>query len=255
MTKDEALEKAVRAAIASPAYEICGYLLKSASGGFDFYQCENIATDKMNEFEIDMVDTDAAAALGEIVGVVHSHPNKGQLFHLSAFDRLAQYDNCDPCWYLIKPDFSVEAFPPLPRFRGRQYVPMVTDCYSVMKDFYDLCGLRMKSYERNGDWWDEGKNLYLDNIESEGFHEVAKEDIQPGDTMLFCYAASVPNHCGIYIGDNKFLHHMTNRVSKIDILDRFWFKFCHSVWRNDTIPQGLKGYAIDRIKGETIKNG
>lgn len=250
MNKCEALQKAVRCAIASPAYEICGYLIESNSGGFDFFQCENIAIDKMNEFEIDMVDTDAASSLGNIVGVVHSHPNKNQLFHLSAFDRLAQYDNKDPDWYLIKPDFTVECYPPIKKFRGREYVPMVTDCYSIMKDFYSICGKEMREYERNGDWWDEGKNLYLENIESEGFSEIPKEGLLPGDTILFCYASSVPNHCGIYIGDNKFVHHMTNRISKIDVLDRFWIRFTHSVWRNYEIPKGLIDYAIDRIKGE-----
>lgn len=250
MEKKEAIEKAIRAAIASPYFEMCGYILKSKSGGYDFFECENIATYKQDEFEIDMSDTDAALALGEIVYVVHSHPNQYQLHHLSAFDRLAQYDNNDGDWLLIKPDFSYEIYPPIPKFRGRTYVPMVTDCYSIMKDFYDLCGKQMVDYKRDGDWWDEGKNLYLDNIGNEGFHQVAKEDIQPGDTMLFCYASSVPNHCGIYIGDNQFVHHMTNRVSKIDNLDRFWLKFCHSVWRNGTIPTGLIGYAVDRIKGE-----
>lgn len=250
MDKEQAIEKAIRAAIASPFYEMCGYVIKSASGGFDFFQCENIAIDKTNEFEIDMVDTDAAKALGEIVYVVHSHPNEFQFHHLSAFDRLAQYDNCDGDWLLIKPDFSYQIYPPIPKFRGRQYVPMKTDCYSIMQDFYAMCGVKMQDYERDGDWWDAGKNLYLDNIESEGFYKVDKADIQPGDTMLFCYASSVPNHCGIYIGDNKFVHHMTDRVSKIDNVDRFWLKFCHSVWRNATIPTGLINYTIDRIKGE-----
>lgn len=250
MTYEEAIEKAKRAAIAELTFEMCGYILEKASGGFDFYQCDNIATDKRNEFEIDMLETEAAMSLGKISAVVHSHPNPNQLNHLSAFDRIAQYDNLDGDWILIKKDFTHEIFPPLARFRGRQYVANKVDCYTIIKDFFDFCGIRLPDFYREPDWWDKGKNFYLDNLPINGFSRIAKSEIKPGDVLTFCYAATVPNHAGIYLGDNKFLHHMTSRPSKVDVLDRFWLKFCHSAWRHDTLPAGLIGLTIDRIKGE-----
>jgi len=250
-----AIATAIARAKMSPLFEICGYIICRSGGDYQFYECQNIAADRSDGFEIDMLDTDAARSMGEIVYVVHSHPDAYHLPHLSAFDRIAQYDNRDGDWLLIKPNWTAEAFAPIPKFRGRDYVVGVTDCYSIMQDYYAMCGVRMDNYKRDSDWWDEGQNLYLDNIEREGFRRVELADLQPGDTMLFNYASSVPNHCGIYLGDNEFIHHITNRKSKIDIIDKFWIKFCNSIWRNSTTPPAIHQMVIDRIKSETLTNG
>lgn len=255
MELKDAINAAVAYAKMSPMFEICGYIVRGSGGKFDFFKCENIAVNRCDSFEIDMVDTDAARALGEIVYVVHSHPDKFQLPHLSAFDRMAQYDNRDGDWMLIKSDWTVGIYPPIAKFRGRDYVTNKQDCYSIMKDYFAMTGVEMEDYNRDSDWWDEGKNLYLDNIEREGFKRVEMSDIQPGDVMLFSYAANVPNHCGIYLGENEFIHHMTSRKSKIDLVDRFWLKFCNSVWRNSTTPPTIHEMIINRIKSETITNG
>lgn len=250
MTKEEAIKKAIYAAKRSPAYEICGYIVEEASGGYGFFKCDNIAIDKMNEFEIDMIDTEAALAFGKIVAVIHSHPNVNQLYHLSAFDRLSQYDNCDGDWILIKPDFTYEVYPAIPRFRGREYVDFTDDCYTIVKDFYAMVGIQLPEFEYPVDWWDKGYNMYLEHLPKNGFTQVDKSDIQPGDLMTFNYASHVPNHAGIYVGDNKVLHHMTNRMSALDDIGRFMIKYNHSVWRHGKAATGLISYVIDRIKGE-----
>ncbi len=42
----------------------------------------------------------------------------------------------------------------------------------------------MPDFHRGDDWWRNGQNLYLDNLEATGFYRVALTAAQPGDVLL-----------------------------------------------------------------------
>ncbi|EIN27790.1 hypothetical protein ECFDA504_1361, partial [Escherichia coli FDA504] len=44
----------------------------------------------------------------------------------------------------------------------------MTDCYTLFRDAYHLAGIDMPDFEREDDWWRNGQNLYLDNMEATG---------------------------------------------------------------------------------------
>ena len=56
-----------------------------------------------------------------------------------------------------------------------------------------------------------GLNYFDDLFEKFGFREV--QDPKIGDGILFKVYCNVPNHCGIYLGEDVFLHHAINRIS------------------------------------------
>ena len=68
----------------------------------------------------------------------------------------------------------------------------MTDCYTLFRDAYHLAGIDMPDFEREDDWWRNGQNLYLDNMEATGFYRISLPSAQPGDILLCCFGASVP---------------------------------------------------------------
>ena len=74
---------------------------------------------------------------------------------------------------------------------------------------------KMPIYEGN-------KNLYMDNYKENGFVDVDLNDIERGDLIMMWIKGTV-SHGGVYLGDDKLLHHFSNRMAQQDSLAR---------WRN-----------------------
>ena len=107
---------------------------------------------------------------------------------------------------------------------GRKFDHGVTDCYSLVRDFYkDNFEVDLTDYARPDDWWISGQDLYVDNFEKEGFYTINcnPRDYRVGD----CFLISIPdprapkgvtpsNHVAIYVGDNMVIHHLLGRESR-----------------------------------------
>ena len=96
----------------------------------------------------------------------------------------------------------------------------------------------MDEFNRPDEWWHNGQNLYLDNLEGQGFKRLdSQETLQIGDVILMQVGANVPNHAGIYLGEQQVLHHSPKRLSKRDLYDGYWLKHTHSIWRHHNAEQ------------------
>ncbi|AWD90220.1 hypothetical protein [Dickeya phage Sucellus] len=232
-----------------PGEEICGYVIM-INGSLEYFRCKNISSDKENSFEISISETMEAESIGEIRALVHSHPLENHLPYLSSSDRLSQMANKID-WILLDNELNITTHKPIDLFKGRAYETNVNDCATIARDFYSYNGININVPHHSNEWWKEGKNIYLDNMEINGFVKVhGKKDIEYGDVLLINYASSVPNHSLIYVGNNKVLHHQMGNISKIDRLDSFWLKFCHSVWRHHKINKTHCEIICNRIRGE-----
>jgi len=86
------------------------------------------------------------------------------------------------------------------------------DCSNFTRTFYKAiynCEIGYVAYKQ----WNETKRIY-------------KTDLQIGDILFFHSSVSPSGwHCGIYIGDNKFVH-ASNRMEgvKISDLDEYYYK-------------------------------
>lgn len=215
--------------------EACGLILSDHMMGERFYYpCQNVATDPLNFFEISPEEQIEAEKLGWIEAIVHSHPN-GEL-ELSPADRqVFAHTDCD--WILVC-DGKLQRFPKIASLVGRTFEHGKTDCYTLFKDFYFLAGLDMDEFNRPDEWWHNGQNLYLDNLEGQGFKRLdSQETLQIGDVILMQVGANVPNHAGIYLGSQIVLHHSPKRLSKRDLYDGYWLKHTHSIWRHNNAEQ------------------
>ena len=206
--------------------EACGFIFKDGDT-YSWKGFENIYEgDKSQFFAIAPSDTNDAYTSGKLYAVFHSHTQTKDVF--SQADVESQ-KRTGVAWVLFnihgKPEVywlkNEKKYRPL---YDRPYVWHVYDCYSFIKDFYKQeFDIFLNDYVREENFFDKGQELYLDNFEKEGFHEVPLTSIKYGDILLFKLANSdVTSHAGVYMDNNIFAHHLNGRRSKKDLLGRFY---------------------------------
>ncbi|END4617089.1 phage tail protein, partial [Escherichia coli] len=180
--------------------ESCGFVVRTPEGE-RYIPCVNISAEPEAYFRIAPEDWLRAEMQGEIVALVHSHP--GGLPWLSEADRRLQIKSALPWWLVSRGD--IHKFRCVPHLTGRRFEHGVTDCYTLFRDAYHLAGIEMPDFHREDEWWRNGQNLYLDNMEATGFYRVPLSSAQAGDILLCCFGASVANHAAIYCGNGELL--------------------------------------------------
>jgi cell wall-associated NlpC family hydrolase len=125
------------------------------------------------------------------------------------------------------------------------------DCYELARDFYwDNYGIRLSPVARPDDWWDHGMNLYMDGFRDEGFEVIhpLPRDIRVGDGFLMAVyrdtmrrtalenREKVANHCAVYLGQGKILHHYYGRRSEVETYKGLWQNTTVAILRHKDVP-------------------
>lgn len=227
MNYDAILTQFVDYARAAYPTEACG-LIYLVRGKPRLHPCVNLASNPEAEFEIGPEQFAEADGLGDVIGVIHSHPDgTGQP---SAFD-LASHAASGLAWWIVglaaaDADPDIQFLPPANEqpLVGRAFVHGVTDCYSIVRDYYRAeLGISLPDYRRENDWWHKGQNLYEDNFANAGFVALPPDHApRPGDIILMNIGANVANHAAVYLGDNVILHHLQGRLSCREVYTGFY---------------------------------
>ena len=220
--------------------ECCGLLILNGN----YIPCTNQST-LDSQFAISPQDYVAASEQGEIVAIVHSHPDSSSA--ASDVDKAQMALHGLP-WVIVgypQGDFAIhqptDYTAPL---LGREYYHGLQDCYSLCRDYYHReCDIRLSDYVRDDCWWElkDNPSLYLDNFKREGFIEIDPTitPLQKHDAIL-CRVGRTEhvNHAVIYlgdgqltseqtpsvVGDNIILHHPYGRLSVREIWGEMWAK-------------------------------
>lgn len=224
-------EDAIKHAISVYPEESCG-LVAVIKGKEVYKPCLNRAESKSEHFVIAGEQWAEIEDLGEITAIVHSHPDASS--NPSQADKV-QCENTGLPWYVIsigqepgqEPTFhDMSAIAPTgyeAPLVGREFAHGVLDCFTLIRDWYQRnLGITLTNYERTDGWWERGENLYMKNLEAEGFYQVQEKDMRRGDMIVMQVLASEPNHAGVYLGDGLFLHHMYGRLSSRDVYGGMW---------------------------------
>lgn len=236
MKIDDRLRKKILAhASECKPHECCGFVVSSHIDGQVLYlPSENIADDTINYFEIDPDDFVKAELIGEIVALVHSHPDseteKG-LPYLSTSDRECQLRTQLDFWLVV--DNEIKQFRNIAPLIGRQFENNQQDCRNIVLDCYMLAGIELPDNSTYEFEWFEHSNLYEEGLVRCGFEKIPfDEEPQLGDVILIQVGAEVGNHAGVYLGNQMMIHHSEGRLSARVPYDGFWFKSTHSIWRH-----------------------
>jgi proteasome lid subunit RPN8/RPN11 len=213
--------------------ECCG-LITINKGREQYRPCENLADDPDHHFILSPKDYAGAEEVGDIIAVVHSHPNRAPI---PTHADLVCCELTGLPWVIVNwPVGTVYEFTPTgyeAPYVGRDFHHGVVDCFSIIKDWYMReLGILLPDFPRDDGWWLKGGNLYLENFAKAGFVKMGEVPLEVHDVILMQMASPVPNHGAIYVGDGRILHHPHGRLSGHDIYGGFWRKCTWTILRH-----------------------
>ena len=194
----------------------CVGLLLNIRGKEKYFPCRNLSMTAHQCFIIDPEDYVKADNTGEIKAIVHSHPVTPPF--PSEADKLGCEQSKLP-WHIVNPKTEQWGYyepcgykPPL---KGRPWVWGVTDCWSLVRDFYkEEKNIELLDYELPVTPQEfNDVPLFERYAERTGFKELdPNETLKNGDILLMSIMYNTLNHVAIFL-DGYVLHHLTDRLS------------------------------------------
>lgn len=201
--------------------ESCGLVIQQGRK-LIYVGVTNDHPDPRNFFTISAKNMEAARALGEIVRVIHSHPDCSGAV-ISDMDEVIMNELEIPFGILNWPFTEYNEYQPFAvPLLGRPFVLGSQDCYGLIMDWHKQFDIHLTDFRLPRPWWEEedGPNLYVDNYEAVGFQLV--EQMTPGDMVVMQIQASKPNHAGILLPDGYMLHHLYGQLSCRDFFGSYF---------------------------------
>jgi len=240
--------------------EVCGVVV--LNGKTEHYvRCVNLSTDPTQEFKMCPDSYADAEDLGEVVGIVHSHPDATS--RPSAYDTAVMQKHrevqliVDPDskaipWHIVswpEGDYRQVVAQDEVSLLGRPFVHGYWDCWATCEAYYNKYhGLTFPKYEREDKWWEikETVSHYEEYYEAAGFYLV--DTPIKGDLIIMeCGRTYHPNHAGVYLGDvsefegrslfgkTLMLHHMYGKESDVIVYGGQWQQRTRMILRHQEI--------------------
>ena len=195
--------------------ESCGLLLE-IKGKEKYFPCKNLSTYSQQCFIIDPDDFVKAEESGNILAVIHSHPVTPPI--ASQADKIS-CENSELPWHIVNPKTEQWGYyepsgykPPL---IGRHWVWGVTDCWSLVRDWYkEEKNIILRDWDRPSTPQQFlEKPLFESCAWRTGFRELRpNEKLLNGDVLLMSILSPTLNHVAIFI-NGDVLHHLADRIS------------------------------------------
>lgn len=221
--------------------EACGLVVSRGEKHFRLIRAKNLDQYPRANFTL---DPEAWLKVGEhetVIGIYHSHP------HGPATPSVMDLTACERGtlpWYIVSPGTGGHEIIHPSGYRApyekRPYAFAVLDCYSLLRDWYlGEMLIDLPDIPRTDKFWVRGENLFGDKFESLGFVRLIDQEVQRGDAFLMQMGGyEVPNHCAIYLGDGKILHHAHGQLSCVVPWGGYWAKHATHHLRHKKLIDG-----------------
>ncbi len=215
--------------------ECCGLVIVER-GKPMYVRCRNDSAGN-GHFTLAPEDFAAAEDRGEIIRVVHSHPD------IAPEPSEADLVGCEQSgvpWLIVNwPTGAVHEFEPsgyAAPLVGRNFAHGVLDCYSLIRDYYrQVLGIELPDFARQEQWWLKGDNLYVEGFPQAGFVEVDATLPREHDVLLMQIGSPVINHAAVFVGDNQILQHCAGRLSSRDVFGGGWRRAVRKIVRHHSL--------------------
>lgn len=230
--------------------ESCG-LIVSVEAKEKYIPCRNDAPNPTQDFSINPEDYASAEDQGEVIGIVHSHPdasNRASPKDLAVMNslyslQLSMDSDSKPIpWHIISwPEGEINTVLPDKQvpLLGRDFVHNYWDCWQVCADYYKReYNLDFPRWQREDGWWEvkDGPSHYEDFYEGAGFIQVQEPEV--GDIIVMQIGRTYhPNHASVYLGTEPklpqedlsvagqgpfILHHLYGKKSEVVVYGGQW---------------------------------
>lgn len=258
--KDKTIKAIMKHAEFGYPNEICGLVVMTEKGE-NYVRCVNIAESSTDEFHMCPDSYIEAEDLGEVVGIVHSHPDGTTVpssHDIAVMSRNREVQlivdpesNAIP-WHIVSwPEGDYRQIVPTvtESLLNRPFVHGVWDCWSTCEAYYKKYhGLEFPTYVRKDRWWEEKEttSFYEEFYEAAGFYQVEKPE--PADLIIMQIGRSYhPNHAGVYLGEvsefegrqlagnTLMLHHMYGKLSDVIVYGGQWHQRTSLILRHKEV--------------------
>ena len=195
--------------------ESCGLLIE-IKGKEKYFPCKNLSTYSQQCFIIDPEDYVKAEDSGKVLAVIHSHPVTPPV--ASQAD-IISCEQSGLVWHIVNPKTEQWGFykpsgykPPL---IGRHWVWGITDCWSLVRDWYkENLGITLRDWDRPTTPEEFIQNPMFEKCAwRTGFRQLRPEEkLENGDLLFMSIMATGLNHVAIFL-DGDVLHHLADRIS------------------------------------------
>jgi len=206
--------------------ESCGLLI-DVKGKEKYYPCKNLSSYSQQCFIIDPKDYAKAEDSGKVLAVIHSHPVTPPV--ASQADMIS-CEESGLIWHIVNPKTEQWGFykpsgykPPL---IGRHWVWGITDCWSLVRDWYkEKLGITLRDWERPTTPEEFIENPMFEKCAwRTGFRQLRPEEkLENGDLLFMSIMATGLNHVAIFL-DGDVLHHLADRISCKEPYNQWLFK-------------------------------
>jgi proteasome lid subunit RPN8/RPN11 len=222
--------------------EACG-LIAVVKGKQRYLPCRNIAESHNENFAVHPLDYATAEDMGEIMALVHSHPDTNN--RPSEADRVMMARGNMP-WFIVSvnvqgecseiAEYQPEGYDaPLV---GRQFCHGILDCYTLIRDYYSReLNIVLPDFDRTDHWWNKGEDLYMEHFREAGFEPI-KGAIKKHDVILMQIRAPKVNHGAVFLGEpDHMIHHMYGRLSSREVYGGWYQECTRIIIRHRDMPQ------------------
>ena len=113
---------------------------------------------------------------------------------------------------------------------GRDWEYGKFDCYTLMRDYFALLGVKLPRYVRPADL-ETCESIFLDQMPKQGFEEVPFKKRLPNDVLIMRLATKNPMHAAILLPNQRILHQKQDSLSCIETLNAYYCKKTEHVFR------------------------